>query len=156
MIWYILKSESVSVYGRHVVGLLSVWFRDCRSAVGYDSSIVWSVFNRCHVGYLSVSNRAIPYRILPEMTPTWTRLVLRCLQQQCWWPTAGRFIENFAVFVGFVSVWPVWLGYNYAHQTRGVYSPFTALPSKISKLSILGKTISARHRLSHGYVHYIQ
>ena len=53
---------------------------------------------RCHVGYLSVSNRAIPHRILPEMTPTWTRLVLRCLQQHCRWPTDGRFIENFAVF----------------------------------------------------------
>ena len=40
IIWHILLSESVSVYGRYVVGLLSVWVRDCRSAVGYDSSIV--------------------------------------------------------------------------------------------------------------------
>ena len=46
------------------------------------------------------------------MTPTWTRLILRYLQQHCRWPTAGRSIENFAFFVGFVSVWSVWLGYD--------------------------------------------
>ena len=49
------------------------------------------------------------------MTPTWNRLLLRCLQQHCRWPTAGRFIANFAGFVGFVTVWPVWLGYNGAY-----------------------------------------
>ena len=51
MIWYILISESVSVYGRYVVGLLSVWVRDCRSAVGYDSTIVLMI------GFQSVSCR---------------------------------------------------------------------------------------------------
>ena len=51
MIWHILISESVSVYGRYAVGLLSVWVRDCRSAVGYDSSIVLMV------GFHSVSCR---------------------------------------------------------------------------------------------------
>ena len=99
-IWHILISESVPVYGRYVVGLLSVWVRDCRSAVGYNSSSVVMIgfqsVSPCDVGYVSVSNRAIPHRILPEMTPTWTRLLLRCLQQHCRWPTAGRFIENFA------------------------------------------------------------
>ena len=85
-----------------IVGLLSV---------SIPALCWWLVSNQCYVGYLSVSNRAIPYRILPEMSPTRTRLVLRCLQQHCRWPTAGRLIENFAFFVGFVSVWPVWLGY---------------------------------------------
>ena len=44
-------SESLSVYGRYVVGLLSVWVRDCRSAVGYESSIVLMI------GFQSVSCR---------------------------------------------------------------------------------------------------
>ena len=100
-----------------MVGMLSVCYRFEFGIVGMLSVTIpalckWSVFNRCHVGYLLVSNRAFQYRILPEMTPIWTRLVLRCLQQHCRWPTAGRFIEIFAGFVGFVSVWLVWLGYN--------------------------------------------
>ena len=103
---------------RFMVGMLSVCYRFEFGIVGLLSVSIpalcwWSVSNRCYVGYLSVSNRAIPYRILPEMSPTRTRLVLRCLQQHCRWPTAGRLIENFAVFVSFVSVWPVWLGHNY-------------------------------------------
>ena len=44
-------SESLSVYGRYVVGLLSVWVRDCRSAVGYESIIVLMI------GFQSVSCR---------------------------------------------------------------------------------------------------
>ena len=93
-----------------MVGMLSVCYRFEFGIVGLLSVSIpalcwWSVSNRCYVGYLSVSNRAIPYRILSEMSPTRTRLVLRCLQQHCRWPTAGRLIENFAV----LSVWPVWL-----------------------------------------------
>ena len=103
---------------RVCVGLWSVCCRFEFGIVGMLSVTIpalcyWSVFNRCHVSYLSISNRAIPHRILPEMTPTRTRLLLRCFHQHRRWPTAGRFIENFAVFVGFVSVWPVWLGYKY-------------------------------------------
>ena len=92
-----------------IVGLLSVTI---------PALCWWSVFNRCDVGYVSVSNRAIPYRILPEMTPTSNRLLLRCLQQHCRWPTAGRFIANFAGLVGFVSVWPVWLRYKGGHKRQ--------------------------------------
>ena len=67
MIWYILISESVSVCGRYVVGLFSVWVRDCRSAVGYDSSIVLMV------GFQSVSCRLFFGQFHTESFPKWPR-----------------------------------------------------------------------------------
>ena len=74
-IWHVLISESVSVYGRYVVGLLSVWFRDCWSAVGYNSSSVLmigfqSVWCRLCIGLKS--GELIPNltRDDPAMKPT--------------------------------------------------------------------------------------
>ena len=75
MFWYILISESVSVYGRYAVGLLSVWVRDCRSAVGYDSSIVvmvgfHSVSCRLSIGLKSGDSIPNLTRSNPDMNPT--------------------------------------------------------------------------------------
>ena len=112
-IWHILISKSVSVYGRYVVGLLSVWVRDCRSAVSYNSSNVLMIGFQsvwCRLCIRLKSGDSIPNltRDDPDMKPT----AFTVPQQHCRWPTAGRFIANFAGFVGFVSVWPVWLGYH--------------------------------------------
>ena len=60
-------SESLSVYGRYVVGLLSVWVRDCRSAVGYESSIVLMIGFQSVSCRLSIGLKSIPYRILPDI-----------------------------------------------------------------------------------------
>ena len=65
----------MSVYGRYVVGLLSVWVRDCRSAVGYDSSIVLmigfqSVSCRLSIGLKSGDSIPILARNDPDMNPT--------------------------------------------------------------------------------------
>ena len=75
MIWHILISESVSVYGRYVVGLLSVWVRDCWSTVGYDSSIVLtigfqSVSCRLSIGLKSGDSIPNLTRNDPDMNPT--------------------------------------------------------------------------------------
>ena len=67
MIRYILITESVSVYGRYVVGLLSVWVRDCRPAVGYGSSIVLMI------GFQSVPCRLSIGLTLGDSIPTLTR-----------------------------------------------------------------------------------
>ena len=96
---------------QHGIGLWSVCCRFefgivCLLSVTIPALCKWSVFNRCHISYLSVSNRAIPYWILPEMTPTgftvsWATLAV-----------GGRFIENFALFCQFrvclVGVTEVW------------------------------------------------
>ena len=113
MIWHILISESLSVYGRYVVGLLSVCSGlsvCCRLRVQHFAN------DRFSIGVMSVIYRSQIGRFHTESYPTWTRLVLRCLQQHCRWPTAGRFIENYVFYVGFVSVWPVWLGFNECFQ----------------------------------------
>ena len=75
VIWHISISESVSVYGRYVVGLLSVWVRHCRSAVGYDSSIVLmigfpSVACRLTIGLKSGDSIPNHTRNNPDMNPT--------------------------------------------------------------------------------------
>ena len=111
---------------RICVALLSVC---CRFVIGLSLGLSvccrlrfqHSADDRFSVGVMSVIYRAIPYHILPEMPPTWTWLVLRCLQQHCRWPTAARSNENFAVFVGFVSVWPVWLGYHCGCRWPGTW-----------------------------------
>ena len=71
MIWHILISESVSVYGRYAVGLLSVWVRDCRSAVGYNSGIVLMV--GCSYGVVSVIYRSQIGRFHTDSYPKWPR-----------------------------------------------------------------------------------
>ena len=68
MIWHILISESLSVYGRHVVGLLSAWVRDCPSAVGYESSIV------AMIGFQPVSCRLSIGLKSGDSIPNLTRL----------------------------------------------------------------------------------
>ena len=96
-----------------MVGMLSVCYRlssglsvCCRLQVQHCAN------DRFSIGVMSVIYRSQIGRFHTESYQTWTRLVLRCLQQHCRWPTAGRFIENVVPFVGFVSVWPVWLGYD--------------------------------------------
>ena len=98
---------------RFMVGMLSVCYRlssglsvCCRLQVQHCAN------DRFSIGVMSVIYRSQIGRFHTESYQTWTRLVLRCLQQHCRWPTAGRFIENFVPFVGFVSVWPVWQGYD--------------------------------------------
>ena len=113
MIWHILISESVSVYGRYAVGLLSVWVRDCRSAVGYDSSIVLmvgfhSVSCRLSIGLKSGDPIPNLTRSDPNMNPTGFTVSSATLSVADSWPIHWKF----CVFVGFVSVWPVWLGYK--------------------------------------------
>ena len=95
-----------SVCCRFVIGLSSGLSVCCRLQVQHCAN------DRFSIGVMSVIYRSQIGRFHTESYQTWTRLVLRCLQQHCRWPTAGRFIENFVPFVGFVSVWPVWLGYN--------------------------------------------
>ena len=103
---------------------VGLWSVCCRSVIGLSSGLsvccrlrVQHFANdRFSIGVMSVIYRSQIGRFHTESYPTWTRLVLRCLQQHCRWPTAGRFIENFVFYVGFVSVWPVWLGFNECFQ----------------------------------------
>ena len=74
-IWHIFISENLSVYGRYVVGLFSVWVRDCRSAVGYNSSSVLmigfqSVWCRLCIGLKSGDSIPNLTRNDPDMNPT--------------------------------------------------------------------------------------
>ena len=107
-IWHIFTSESLSIYGGYVVGLLSVWIRDRRSAVGYNSSIVLMI------GFQSVSCRlsidlksgdSIPNltRNDPDINPTGFTVSSATLSLADTWPIHWKFCG----FVGFVSVWPV-------------------------------------------------
>ena len=110
MIWHILISESVSVYGRYVVGLLSVWVRDCRSAVGLNSSTVLmigfqSVLCRLSIGLKSGDSIPNLIRNVPDTNPTGFTVSSATLSVADSWPTHRKFCG----FVGFVSVWPVWL-----------------------------------------------
>ena len=68
-IWPILTSESVSVYCRDVVSLLSVWVWDCWSAVGYDSSFVLMI----SFGVMSVIYKSQIGRFHTESYPKWPR-----------------------------------------------------------------------------------
>ena len=95
-----------SVCCRFVIGLSSRLSVCCRLRVQHCAD------DRFSIGVMSVIYRSQIGRFHTESYPTWTRLVLRCLQQHCRWPTAGRFSEKIVFFVGFVSVWPVWLGYE--------------------------------------------
>ena len=65
MIWHILIWGSVSVYGRCVIGLLSVWVRDCR---------FWHCTNdRFSIGAMSVIYRSQIGRFHTESYPKWSR-----------------------------------------------------------------------------------
>ena len=91
MIWHILISESVSVYGRYVVGLLSVWVRDCGSAVGYNSSIVLtigfqSVSCRLSIGLKSGDSIPNLTRNDPDMNPTGFMVASATLSVAESWP----------------------------------------------------------------------
>ena len=91
MIWHILISESVSVYGRYVVGLLSVWVRDCRSVVGYDSSIVLmigfqSVSCWLSIGFKSGDSTPNLTRNDPGMNPTGITVSSSTLSVTDSWP----------------------------------------------------------------------
>ena len=107
-IWHILISESVSVYNRGVIGLLSVWVRDCRSAVGYDSSIVLMIGFQsvsCRLSIDPKSGDSIPNltRNDPDMNPTGFAVSSATLI------FGGRQLPDsmkiLCFFVGFVSVW---------------------------------------------------
>ena len=113
MIWHILISESVSVYGQYAVGLLSVWDWDCRSAVGYDSSIVLmvgfhSVSCRLSIGLKSGNSIPNLTRSDPDMNPTGFTVSSATLSVADSWPMHWKI----CVFFGFLLVWPVWLGYE--------------------------------------------
>ena len=114
-IWHILISGSVSVYCRDVVGLLSVYVRNCRSAVSYDSSIVFkigfqSVSCRLSIGLKSGDSLTNLTRNDPDMNPIGLRVSFGKIVGGRQLPDSMKII--FAVFVGFVLVWPVWLGYS--------------------------------------------
>ena len=102
---------------RICVGLWSVC---CRFVIGLSSGLSvcrrlrfqHCVNDRFSIGAMSVIYQFQIGRFHTESFPKWPRLVLRCLRPHCRWPTAGRLIEKVAGFVGFVSVWPVWLGYK--------------------------------------------
>ena len=116
---------------RFIVGMLSVC---CRFIVGLSSGLsVWcrlwfQYFGdyRFWIGVMSVIYRFQIGRFHPDITPTWARLFLLCLLQHCRRPTAARLNDKLCVFVGFVSVWPVWLGHESVNNCRSRYQTETA------------------------------
>ena len=101
---------------RFMVGMLSVCYRFEFEIVGLlsvtsPSLCWWSVFNRCHVGYLSVSNRAIPYRILPDMNPTGFTVSSATLSVADSWPIQWKICVFCRFRVGLAGVTGV-LVYN--------------------------------------------
>ena len=108
-IWHILISESVSVYGRYVVGLLSVWVRDCGSAVGYNSSIVLmigfqSVWGRLCIGLKSGDSITNLTRNDPDMNPTAFTVSSATLSVADSWPIHWKFYGFFRFRVGLAGV----------------------------------------------------
>ena len=98
---------------RFMVGMLSVCYRFEFEIVGLLSVTSpalcwWSVFNRCHVGYLSVSNRAIPYRILPDMNPTGFTVSSATLSVADSWPIQWKICVFCRFRVGLAGVTGVW------------------------------------------------
>ena len=109
MIWHILISESMSVYGRYAVGLLSVWVRDCWSALGYDSSIVLMVgFHSvsCRLSISLKSGDSIPNltRSDPDMNPTGFTVSSATLPVADSWPIHWKFCGFFRFRVGLTGV----------------------------------------------------
>ena len=108
----ILISESVLVYGRYVVSLLSVWVRDYWSAVGYDSNIVLmisfqSVSCRLSIGLKSSDSMPNLTRNDPDMNPTGFTVSPATLSVADSWPIHYKF----CVFCRF-GVGLAWLGYH--------------------------------------------
>ena len=108
-IWHILISESVSVYGRYVVGLLSVWVRDCRSAVGYNSSSVLmigfpSVWCRLCIGLKSGDSKPNLTRDDPDMKPTAFTVSSATLSVADSWPIHWKFCGFCRFRVGLAGV----------------------------------------------------
>ena len=124
MIWHFLISESVSVHGRYVVGLSSVWVRDCRSAVGYDSSIVLmigfqSVFmSVIYIGPISGDSIPNLTRNDPDMNPTGFTMSSATLSVADSWPIHWKLCGFCRFRVGLAGVTGV-LG----NQT--ITAPFT-------------------------------
>ena len=116
----ILSQFGVFWYSKICVGLLSICFFWFIIGMSSGLSVCCQLrFQCCANDRFSVDTMLVIYRSqigrfhtesYPKWPPTWTRLVSQCLQQQCRWPTAAWFNENFAIFAGFMSVWPMWLG----------------------------------------------
>ena len=109
MIWNISISESVSVYGRYVVGLLSVWVRDCRSAVGYDSSIVLMISFQsvpCRLSIGLKSGDSIPNlnRNDPDINPTGFMVSSATLSVADSWPVHWKFCGFCRFRIGLAGV----------------------------------------------------
>ena len=108
-IWHILISESVSVYGRYVVGLLSVWVRDCRSAVGYDSSIVLMIGFQLVSCWLSIGPKSGDSILNltwndPDMNPTGFTVSSATLSVADSWPINWKFCGFCRFRVGLACV----------------------------------------------------
>ena len=113
MIWHILISESLSVCGRYAVCLLSVWVRDCRSAVVYDSSIVLMVIFHsvsCRLSIGLKSGDSIPNltRSDPDMNPTGFTVSSATLSVADSWPIHWKFCVFCRFRVGLAGVTGVW------------------------------------------------
>ena len=134
-VWHILISGSVSAYCRDVVSLLLVFVRDCLSAVGYDSNIVLMIGLQSESCWLSIgpkSGDSIPNFTQndPDMSNTGFTVSSATLSVADSWPIQWKF----CVFVGFVSVWPAWLGYNKRSSSDEIKSQ-PAAPSPITMTS---------------------
>ena len=113
---------------RFMVGMLSVCYRFEFEIVGLLSVTSpalcwWSVFNRCHVGYLSVSNRAIPYRILPDMNPTGFTVSSATLSVADSWPIQWKICVFCRFRVGLAGVTGVWqrnCNSNHVYRNQGI------------------------------------
>ena len=132
-IWQILISESVSVYGRYVVGLLSVWVRDYRSAVGYNSSSVLmigfqSVWCRLCIGLKSGDSIPNLTRDDPDMKPTAFTVTLATLLVADSWPIHCKFCGFCRFRVGLAGVTGV-LRTIFMQKSKPKYA---CLPSKIA------------------------
>ena len=108
-IWHIFISEYLSVYGRYVVGLFSVWVRDCRSAVGYNSSSVLmigfqSVWCRLCIGLKSGDSIPNLTRNDPDMNPTGFTVSSATLSVADSWQIHWKFCEFCRFRVGLAGV----------------------------------------------------
>ena len=110
-------SESVSVYDRYVVGLISVRVRDCRSAVGYDSSIVLMIGCQsmsCRLSIGPKSGDSIPNltRNDPDMNPTGFTVYSATLSVADSWPIHWKLCGFCRFRVGLAGVTGVWVDKN--------------------------------------------
>ena len=104
-----LISESVLVYGRYVVGLLSIWVRDSRSAVGYDSSIVLMIGFQsvpCRLAIGLKSGDSIPNltRNDPDINPTGFTVSSATMSVADSWPIHWKFCGFCRFRIGLAGV----------------------------------------------------